>query len=274
MGEKIIENIWVKKSFFDKSYTGSLYSVHLSDSLDPAYTIWDEANKTILASDGNVEKLNQGFLSLKRAFNATSKMITKYLGLDQIEYTGKAKKKDFLATLEHFEIMKTLTLGKYLSIRNYIEHENISPPSKEECLYFSEYIWSYIRNTSYILNNFSDEVSFKAKDPRDGGLLFNYEVECQNNVFKPHLYVTACLYLDYISFAEDDNSIEINDIDFMSTEELKQNDFLVREFYSEQLNHVIFRGEIQNQDKLAAYVKYLLLPEYGGIDVQSIQEIF
>ncbi len=92
---------------------GRVVNVGKIYGLNSAYEIWNEANNTILNCNDNKEKLNQGFLSLKRAFNVTSMELRKNLGIDNIKYSSKKKTKDFLGDLEYFEIIKTLTLNKY-----------------------------------------------------------------------------------------------------------------------------------------------------------------
>ncbi|MDU0894828.1 MAG: hypothetical protein E7A85_06095, partial [Anaerococcus sp.] len=111
MTENIINDIWLDLTIFDKLNLGFIGNVNKITGLDAAYRIWEEANNTIENSNGNQEKLNQGFLSLKRAFNVTSKELKKNLGIDQIKYNGKKKKNDFLADLEYFEIIKTLNIS-------------------------------------------------------------------------------------------------------------------------------------------------------------------
>ncbi|MDK4479643.1 hypothetical protein MWG12_10450, partial [Fusobacterium necrophorum] len=144
---KILDDIWIDLSFFKDITTSSSVNLARTNLLQDAYIIWEEANKTILESSGNKEKLNQGFLSLKRAFNVASIELKKNTGIDEIQYSGK-NKRDFFSVLEYFDIVKTLSLKSYLDIRNLIEHQNAEPPSIEKSLLLSEYIWNYIRNVS------------------------------------------------------------------------------------------------------------------------------
>lgn len=241
--------------------------------LNSAYEIWNEANNTILNCNENKERLNQGFLSLKRAFNVTSMELRKNLGIDNIKYSSKQKTKDFLGDLEYFEIIKTLTLSKYLKLRNLIEHENHSPPSVEDCLSLSEYIWNYIRNTANILRQFTEEISITSDN--NNKILFEYIVEEKNNMYFPHLYVTAFVESKFVSYLYKENSINVEKINLLNKFDLqKEIEFEKESQYIDDLSHIAIKGEILNQDIIAKYIKVLILPEYGGLNDISIQSIF
>lgn len=274
MENKLIENIWIDTNIFDNCNAFLISKSSKIDGLDGAYRIWEEANNTIESSKGNEEKLNQGFLSLKRAFNVASSELRKNLGIDKIKYNSK-KRKDFLSDLEYFEITKTLTINKYLKIRNLIEHENYSPPSKEECLYLSEYIWSYIRNTVNILDYFVDEVLFYDDDNSKDKICFEYIVENIKKEYIPRLIVTVFSNPKYISLNSKKNSIKISNIELLNKERLeKLENFKDKIYLLENLHYISFKGEILDQDAISKYLKYLILKEYGGINEESIKSVF
>lgn len=129
----------------------------------------------------------------------------RYLGLDQIEYTGKAKKKDFLATLEHFEIMKTLTLGKYLSIRNYIEHENISPPSKEECLFFLNIFGAIFGIQGVFLITFLMKCPLTQKILKKAGSFLLMRLNARI-MYPNHIYTSRLVFMTKALMLQADNS--------------------------------------------------------------------
>ena len=95
MTENIINDIWLDLTIFDKLNLGFIGNVNKITGLDAAYRIWEEANNTIENSNGNQEKLNQGFLSLKRAFNVTSKELKKILGLTKLNTMVRRKRMIF-----------------------------------------------------------------------------------------------------------------------------------------------------------------------------------
>lgn len=106
MEGNFLENVWIDSKIIEDCMIGRVMNVGKIYGLNSAYEIWNEANNTILNCNDNVEKLNQGFLSLKRAFNVTSMELRKNLGIDNIKYSSKKKTKDFLRDLEYFEIIK------------------------------------------------------------------------------------------------------------------------------------------------------------------------
>ena len=274
MTGNFIENIWIDLKIFEYGLMSRATKFDKICSLNSAYKIWEEANNTILNCNENVEKLNQGFLSLKRAFNVTSMELRKNLGIDNIKYSSKQKKKDFLGDLEYFEIIKTLTLNRYLNIRNLIEHENHTPPSVEDCLSLSEYIWNYIRNTVNILNKFTEFVSFTSSD-NNNKIAFEYSVNKKGKSYFPHLYVTAIIKSDFISFICKNNSIKIEKIKLLNKYDLKKEIEFKDEFNCiGDLRHIAVKGEVLDQDIIAKYIKLMILPEYGGLDDISIQSIF
>ncbi|HHU53050.1 MAG TPA: hypothetical protein GXZ43_03080 [Clostridiaceae bacterium] len=273
-GNMILNQIWVSYTFFEDSMTSSLINKVKRNSLEDAYVIWEEANKTILNSGDNIEKLNQGFLSLKRAFNVTSKSLKENLGINEIHYTGKKSNKKFLDVLEHFEIIKTITIEKYLTLRNLIEHDNKEPPSREDCLSLSEYIWNYIRNSASILKNFIECFCFSPLTNEKGTLEFSYVISNKRGVFTPHLNVTACINRKYISFIRLDDTIEIDNICLISKYENDSDLIRIKKFDTDSLQYILFRGEISNQDFIVNYIKHMVLPEYGGIDENNIRRIF
>lgn len=275
MNENIIENISIDLNIFENSEMTSITNNGKVDGLNEAYAIWEEANNTIKSSNGNKEKLNQGFLSLKRAFNVTSIELKNNLAINNIMYSTKNKKRDFLSDLEFFEITKIITISKYLKIRNLIEHDNHLPPSIEDCMSLSEYIWTYIRSVTNILCYFTEHVMFTNKDDSKSMISFDYVLEGEYKNYYPHLYVLGIVESKYISFVERKNSIKINKIRLLNKSDEKNEPILYN--YShliDGLNHIIFKGEILDQDRLANYVKYSILPEYGGLDEHSIKQIF
>ncbi len=275
MNENILKNIWIDLNIFDEQSTGIVSAKGTTEDLDSAYVIWQEANNTIELSDGNTEKLNQGFLSLKRAFNVASLELKKKIAIDKIKHSLKEKPNDFLGDLEYFQITKTLTLNKYLKLRNLIEHDNESPPSKEDCLSLSEYIWNYIRNVANILSNFIDHIEFNIGKSQNNKMVFNYEIEEKNKMYFPHLYLYGLLETDYISFVTRENSVKIDNIKLLNKFELEK----IYEFKNDSvcvdnLFVLAFQGEIIDQDILARYVKCLMLTEYGGLDEETIKSVF
>lgn len=275
MNENIIENISIDLNIFENSEMTSITNNGKVDGLNEAYAIWEEANNTIKSSNGNKEKLNQGFLSLKRAFNVTSIELKNNLATNNIMYSTKNKKRDFLSDLEFFEITKIITISKYLKIRNLIEHDNHLPPSIEDCMSLSEYIWTYIRSVTNILCYFTEHVMFTNKNDSKSMISFDYVLEGEYKNYYPHLYVLGIVESKYISFVERKNSIKINKIRLLNKSDEKNEPILYN--YShliDGLNHIIFKGEILDQDRLANYVKYSILPEYGGLDEHSIKQIF
>lgn len=273
MEGNFLENVWIDSKIIEDCMIGRVMNFCKIYGLNNAYEIWNEANNTILNCNENKEKLNQGFLSLKRAFNVTSMELRKNLGIDNIKYSSKQKTKDFLGDLEYFEIIKTLTLSKYLKLRNLIEHENHSPPSVEDCLSLSEYIWNYIRNTVNILSQFTEEISITSDN--NNKILFEYIVEEKNNMYFPHLYVTAFVESKFVSYLYKENSINVERIKLLNKFDLqKELEFEEEAEYIDGLRHIAIKGEILDQDIIAEYIKVLILPEYGGLDDISIQSIF
>lgn len=272
MEGNFLENVWIDSKIIKNSIIGRITNVSKIYGLNSAYEIWNEANNTILNCSGNKEKLNQGFLSLKRAFNVTSMVLRKNLGIDTIKYSSKQKTKDFLGDLEYFEIIKTLTLNKHLNLRNLIEHENHSPPSVEDCLSLSEYIWNYIRNTANILNQFTEEISITSDNNK---IIFEYIIEEKQNRYFPHLYVTAFVESKFISYIYKEKSINVEKINLLNKFDLqKEIEFEKESEYIDNLRHIAIKGEILDQDIIAEYIKVLILPKYGGLDETSIRSIF
>lgn len=279
MNDNILKNIWIDLDIFNEQVTGIISAKGVTGGLDSAYIIWQEANNTILLSDGNTEKLNQGFLSLKRAFNVASLELKKKIAVDRIKHSFKEKANDFLGDLEYFQITKTLTLNKYLNLRNLIEHRNELPPSKDNCLLLSEYIWNYIRNVENILYNFTNYVEFHIGESKNNKIIFSYSVEesvkGESIMYFPHLYLSGLLETDYISFVKRENSVKVDNIKLLNKFELEKiHEFKYDSFCIDNLFVLAFRGEIIDQDILARYVKYLILPEYGGLDEETIKSVF
>lgn len=270
---KILDDIWIDLSFFKDITTSSSVNLARTNLLQDAYIIWEEANKTILESSGNKEKLNQGFLSLKRAFNVASIELKKNTGIDEIQYSGK-NKRNFFSVLEYFDIVKTLSLKSYLDIRNLIEHQNAEPPSIEKSLLLSEYIWNYIRNVSNVLNNFIDNFYFQSDE---GKADFSYSVIKKKEKFIPKLNVTMCINKKNISFIEIPNSLKVNKFQIITKSRQKGVDGIISadlDYYRNSLQHVVFIGEIDNPDIIVKYIKYMVLPEHEGINEKTIYEIF
>lgn len=106
-------------------------------------------------------------------------------------------------------------------------------------------------------------------------IYFDYVLEGEYKNYYPHLYVLGIVESKYISFIERKNSIKINKIRLLNKSDVQKLPELYNYSYLiDGLDHIIFKGEILDQDRLANYVKHSILPEYGGINEHSIKQIF
>lgn len=103
----------------------------------------------------------------------------------------------------------------------------------------------------------------------------NILIEEKNNIYFPHLYVTAFVESKFVSYLFKQNSINVEKINLLNKFDLqKEIEFEKESEYIDDLRHIAIKGEILDQDIIAEYIKVLILPEYGGLDDISIQSIF
>lgn len=84
-------------------------------------------------------------LTLKRALNQRLNVIENIYEFKKLDILDK--RKGYFELLEKIGIVRPLLLKKLLKIRNNIEHEDVDPPSYNQCKEYVDVVWYFIKST-------------------------------------------------------------------------------------------------------------------------------
>jgi len=98
-----------------------------------------------LANDPNEFDRVDAITALRRVVGKRVKELKEIYQLRELP-TG-AKPKGDLELLEYFGIIRPFMLRRLIDIRNFVEHQDSSPPPASECLMFADLVWYFLRST-------------------------------------------------------------------------------------------------------------------------------
>jgi len=90
-------------------------------------------------------------------------MLRKIYGLRQMSKSLKIK--DDLELLASFDVVRPLMLRRLIDIRNFVEHQDSTPPSSDECRMFADLVWYFLRSTDSLVRSHLDNLIFYAPGP-------------------------------------------------------------------------------------------------------------
>lgn len=119
------------------------------ESVENGYKLIDHAYE-LMRHDGELY-LSDVISNLRKAVNYRVSVLFENLGIDKLKFNGLGKQRK-LEKLGELDIVKPLLINKLLSIRNGIEYDGNSPPSKAECEELTDIVWYFYRSTDRYCN--------------------------------------------------------------------------------------------------------------------------
>jgi hypothetical protein len=130
-----------------------------------SYEIWAHAEQ-LLAQALDDYRVS-GITTMWRAIDHRIRLLERIYSLKNIPI--KDKPNDPLNLLEYLGIVRPLMLQKLKEIRNAVEHEDMSPPSSEDCNVLLEFTWYFLRSTDGMVQRMTTHLLLELTDtPNEG----------------------------------------------------------------------------------------------------------
>lgn len=143
--EHIVTPVWIDPEWLSwLSFNGDGGSIGDDTAASRLYEIHQHACGR-LATDPNEFDRVDAIITLRRVIGKRVKMLKEIHQLRELP-TGVKPKHD-LELLEYFGIIRPFMLKRLIDIRNFVEHQDSSPPSTDECLMFADIVWYFLRST-------------------------------------------------------------------------------------------------------------------------------
>ncbi len=141
--EDAIRQVWIDPSLFSSEPWGDKEAVS-NDGITRLYEIHQHACDR-LANDPDEFDRVDAIMALRRVVGKRVKELKETYQLRELP-TG-AKPKADLELLEYFGIIRPFMLRRLIDIRNFVEHQDSSPPPTSECLMLADLVWYFLRST-------------------------------------------------------------------------------------------------------------------------------
>lgn len=141
--EQATRPVWIDPSLLSSEPWGDKEPVS-NDGITRLYEIHQHACDR-LASDPDEFDRVDAITTLRRVVGRRVKELKEIYQLRELP-TG-AKPKGDLELLEYFGIIRPFMLRRLIDIRNFVEHQDSSPPPTSECLMFADLVWYFLRST-------------------------------------------------------------------------------------------------------------------------------
>jgi Protein of unknown function (Hypoth_ymh) len=111
-----------------------------------------------LTNDASALDRVDAITTLKRAVTQRARVLTEAYGLDALPLRDKPR--DHLKLLAYLGIVRPLMLRRLIDIRNFVEHEDRSPPDIDDCLAFADFVWYFLRSTDLLVHRRIAEIEY------------------------------------------------------------------------------------------------------------------
>jgi hypothetical protein len=147
------------------------------DKLKRSHDIWRHAKERLNNNPSEFDKVDC-ITSLKRAINSRLKTVSKEYRIDKLP--NLRGKKQQLEKFQDYGLVRPAFLKALFDLRNLLEHEDITPPTIEECNYYVDIVWYFLKSTDSLLHMKIDNVDFEQEgyaDDASNGVSINYRIE-------------------------------------------------------------------------------------------------
>ena len=116
-------------------------------TVDRGYELWEHALSRLTSDNTSLDRVD-AVTGLKRAATQRIRALKEIYGLKELPLQSRPSKD--LDLLRYLGIIRPLILRQLIEIRNSLEHEDIQPPSQDECLMFSDVVWYFLKSTDML----------------------------------------------------------------------------------------------------------------------------
>ncbi len=164
------KDLWLSSEVLE--WHASLESTTEYDSRNwkRAYDIWSHAEQILIQPLEDGLYLVDAVNTLKRAKDHRLRILKKLYSFKSIPI--KNKPPDLLEQMAYFGIIRPIMLRQLLTVRNEIEHQDVSPPKYNECKELLEFSWYFLRSTDSLAR--STVSSFTLIPPEESSTNYDY----------------------------------------------------------------------------------------------------
>jgi hypothetical protein len=184
--------------------TGSAATGVDFEKLKRSHDIWRHAKERLNHNPTEFDKVDC-ITSLKRAINSRLKAVSKEYHIDKLP--NLRGKKQQLEKFQDYGLVRPAFLKALFDLRNLLEHEDIAPPTTEECNYYIDIVWYFLKSTDSLLNMKIDCIDFEQDgyiDDASNGVTISFKIkDCWD------ITVGGCLEEKLISSTKVENWIYI-----------------------------------------------------------------
>ena len=141
--EQATRPVWIDPSLLSSEPWGDKEPVP-NDGITRLYEIHQHACDRLAKDPDEFDRVD-AITTLRRVVGRRVKELKEIYQLRELP-TG-AKPKGDLELLEYFGIIRPFMLRRLIDIRNFVEHQDSSPPPTDECLMFADLVWYFLRST-------------------------------------------------------------------------------------------------------------------------------
>lgn len=170
-----------------------------------------------LNSDMSRDARADCLVTLKRALNQRLKAIEEIYQFKKISIPNKPN--GYLEILEKFGLVRPILLKKLMTVRNDIEHEDIKPPSYNQCKEYVDVVWYFLKSTTQIVSFKTTSIIFNKIDAKGRETQYWISLEIKESGFDS-VEISGWVPKSYIkSKADEGNLLELDIIDIGTKEE-------------------------------------------------------
>ncbi len=111
-----------------------------------------------LTDDANEFDRADAIMALRRAVGQRVRMLIDTYQLRKLSIGTKPKHD--LELLSYLGIIRPFMLKRLIDIRNFVEHQDSSPPPTEQCLMFADLVWYFLRSTDVLVRMPAERIIF------------------------------------------------------------------------------------------------------------------
>jgi len=157
--------MWLSPEFLD-------WYAHVQERLNNDDAGWERAYKIWAHAEQVLEQYNDEFhlvdavTTLKRVMSHRLQLLKNTYDFGTIPVTGKPQRT--IEQLAFWGILRPTMLVRLMDIRNAVEHEDATPPTRERCLELLDFVWYFLRSTDRLAMYPPSEVEFESEAYTEG----------------------------------------------------------------------------------------------------------
>jgi hypothetical protein len=165
--EYAVRPVWIDPSWFSwqlASHEEMPYGRSLPNDIARQYEIHEHACNRLVDDPSDFDRID-AIMTLRRTVGQRVRMLMDTYQLRKLQIGPKPKHD--LELLSYLGIIRPFMLKRLIDIRNFVEHQDSSPPPTDECLMFADLVWYFLRSTDGLVELQLEQISFLSPDFKD-----------------------------------------------------------------------------------------------------------